>query len=426
MAHRQLRRAPRRCCSPAQSRPPIARVSYRPWRPALGWRGSSGWRGWICLRYNRNALPLGPDRRAALEPFGCMPHICRRLGTHTPDRPSCVGCVSQDRRAAGGRRNSGNANAATGEQGELDARATAAETARLLGLDAEQVLVLSTGVIGLPLPTRRASSRAWPRRPQRSRADGGGDAAGEAIMTTDTRPKEAVVSRDGFTVGGMAKGAGMIHPNLATMLAVVTTDYPLEPGEPRLPPARGRRELQRDLGRRRVLDERHGRPARQRRERHRAHARDRRGIRRALQRGLRRARRGRSSPTARARPSCRDRGPRRGDRARRRRSRAGSRPRRSSRPRSSAATRTGAACSPPRAPPRTTAATPASTPDLLTLDFNGATVFDHGAPQGVEPDARRRRLPRSSSTWGSATASASYLTSDLSYDYVRINADYRS
>jgi glutamate N-acetyltransferase / amino-acid N-acetyltransferase len=61
----------------------------------------------------------------------------------------------------------------------------------------------------------------------------GGDAAAEAIMTTDTRPKQAVVSRDGFTVGGMAKGAGMIHPHLATMLAVVTTDYPLEPGEAR-------------------------------------------------------------------------------------------------------------------------------------------------------------------------------------------------
>jgi glutamate N-acetyltransferase/amino-acid N-acetyltransferase len=60
--------------------------------------------------------------------------------------------------------------------------------------------------------------------------DGGGDAA-HAIMTTDTKPKQAVVSRDGFTVGGMAKGSGMIHPDLATMLAFVTADYPLEPGE---------------------------------------------------------------------------------------------------------------------------------------------------------------------------------------------------
>ena len=59
----------------------------------------------------------------------------------------------------------------------------------------------------------------------------GGATSAEAIMTTDTRPKEAIATGTGFTVGGMAKGSGMIHPNLATMLAVITTDYPLEPGE---------------------------------------------------------------------------------------------------------------------------------------------------------------------------------------------------
>ena len=59
----------------------------------------------------------------------------------------------------------------------------------------------------------------------------GGATSAEAIMTTDTRPKEAVAHGTGFAVGGMAKGSGMIHPKLATMLAVVTTDYPLEPGE---------------------------------------------------------------------------------------------------------------------------------------------------------------------------------------------------
>jgi len=64
-----------------------------------------------------------------------------------------------------------------------------------------------------------------------SLSDDGGKAAAEAILTTDRGPKQAVVERSGFTVGGMAKGAGMIHPRLATMLAVVTTDYPLEPGE---------------------------------------------------------------------------------------------------------------------------------------------------------------------------------------------------
>jgi glutamate N-acetyltransferase/amino-acid N-acetyltransferase len=121
--------------------------------------------------------------------------------------------------------NSGVANAATGKQGELDALATAAEAADLLDLDAEEVLVLSTGVIGAKLPMRRLLTGLGEAATALSQ-DGGPDAA-EAILTTDTRVKEAVVSRSGFTVGGMAKGAGMIHPHLATMLAVVTTDYPL-------------------------------------------------------------------------------------------------------------------------------------------------------------------------------------------------------
>lgn len=125
--------------------------------------------------------------------------------------------------------NSGSANAATGRRGELDALATAAEAARLLGLAAEQVLLLSTGVIGVRIPLDRMLAGLRAASGALSR-DGGRDAA-EAVMTTDTVPKQAAVSRDGFTVGGMAKGAGMIHPVLATMLAVVTTDYPLEPGE---------------------------------------------------------------------------------------------------------------------------------------------------------------------------------------------------
>ena len=124
--------------------------------------------------------------------------------------------------------NSGNANAATGEQGIADAR-DSGTTAHLLGLEPEEVLVLSTGVIGVPLPMERllpgiakAATRSRPKAAATRR---------EAILTTDTCTKESARSRRGFTVGGMAKGSGMIHPNLATMLAVVTTDYPLEPGE---------------------------------------------------------------------------------------------------------------------------------------------------------------------------------------------------
>ena len=130
--------------------------------------------------------------------------------------------------------NSGVANAATGEQGVADARATAVETARLLGIEPEEVIVLSTGVIGAPLPLEKVISGIQKAALHLSRW--GGATSAEAIMTTDTRPKEAIAEGSvagggGFVVGGMSKGSGMIHPNLATMLAVITTDYPLEPGE---------------------------------------------------------------------------------------------------------------------------------------------------------------------------------------------------
>jgi glutamate N-acetyltransferase / amino-acid N-acetyltransferase len=125
--------------------------------------------------------------------------------------------------------NSGIANAATGAQGEADAIATTEHAAGLLGLTPEQVLVLSTGVIGAPMPMDRVLSGV--DAAAAALAPDGGEDAAHAILTTDTHAKTAVVSGSGFTVGGMAKGSGMIHPNLATMLSVVTTDYPLEPGE---------------------------------------------------------------------------------------------------------------------------------------------------------------------------------------------------
>jgi glutamate N-acetyltransferase/amino-acid N-acetyltransferase len=125
--------------------------------------------------------------------------------------------------------NSGVANAATGPRGEIDATATASEAARLLDLAVEEVLVLSTGLIGVPLPLGKV--RAGLKEAVGRLDRGGGARAAEAIMTTDTRAKVVAAEEGGFVVGGMAKGAGMIHPALATMLAVITTDYPLEPGE---------------------------------------------------------------------------------------------------------------------------------------------------------------------------------------------------
>lgn len=123
--------------------------------------------------------------------------------------------------------NSGNANAATGAAGRADAEAMCAAVAAELGVPADQVLVCSTGLIGIPLPidTILAGVPALVA----GRSAEGGAAAATAIMTTDTVRKEVVVAGEGFTVGGMAKGAAMLAPNMATMLAVLTTDAEASP-----------------------------------------------------------------------------------------------------------------------------------------------------------------------------------------------------
>jgi glutamate N-acetyltransferase/amino-acid N-acetyltransferase len=126
--------------------------------------------------------------------------------------------------------NAGVANAATGAAGLADAERIAADAAARLCLAPEEVVVLSTGVIGVPLPMDRVAAGVHEAVAALD-VDGGASAAA-AILTTDRWPKQAVAAGDGFVVGGMAKGAGMIHPRLATMLAVVTTDYPLDTGEP--------------------------------------------------------------------------------------------------------------------------------------------------------------------------------------------------
>jgi glutamate N-acetyltransferase / amino-acid N-acetyltransferase len=136
--------------------------------------------------------------------------------------------------AAGGRiraivANSGNANACTGPQGDRDAAQTARAVAEALRFEPTDVLVASTGVIGVPLPTSLVLGGVA-EAVDRLDADGGDDAA-EAIMTTDTFPKQfAVMVEVGdqkYTLGGMAKGSGMIRPDMATMLAFLTTDAPL-------------------------------------------------------------------------------------------------------------------------------------------------------------------------------------------------------
>ncbi|RJP27456.1 MAG: bifunctional glutamate N-acetyltransferase/amino-acid acetyltransferase ArgJ [Actinobacteria bacterium] len=122
--------------------------------------------------------------------------------------------------------NSGNANAWTGERGMRDAREMADLTAGATGMRTSDVAVASTGVIGRYLEMEKVAA-GISEAAARLDVKGGGDAA-RAIMTTDTFPKEVAWEYGGFKVGGMAKGAGMIKPDMATMLAFVTTDAAVE------------------------------------------------------------------------------------------------------------------------------------------------------------------------------------------------------
>ncbi|HIX63392.1 MAG TPA: bifunctional glutamate N-acetyltransferase/amino-acid acetyltransferase ArgJ [Candidatus Mediterraneibacter colneyensis] len=124
--------------------------------------------------------------------------------------------------------NSGIANACTGAEGMAYCAQTAEETAKVLGVEAESVLVASTGVIGMQLPMEKITKGISQLAKERKSDLTSGTQAAQAIMTTDTKKKEAAVTVEIgdtlVTIGGMAKGSGMIHPNMCTMLAFITTD----------------------------------------------------------------------------------------------------------------------------------------------------------------------------------------------------------
>ena len=124
--------------------------------------------------------------------------------------------------------NSGIANACTGEEGMSYCRETAKEAAKVLGVDADSVLIGSTGVIGMQLPMDRVKAGIRKLAETKKPDLESGTQAAQAIMTTDTRKKEVAVTVEigdvTVTIGGMAKGSGMIHPNMCTMLAFITTD----------------------------------------------------------------------------------------------------------------------------------------------------------------------------------------------------------
>lgn len=162
---------------------------------------------------------------------------CAAAGAYTTNVVKAAPVLLSTERTQAGRLqavviNSGNANACTGDQGMRDAEAMAAAAARGLGLEPAAVAVASTGVIGVPLPMDRVS--AGIAQAAASLSVEGGEAAAAAIMTTDTFAKQYAIRFElggaTVTMGAMAKGSGMIHPNMGTMLGFVTTDADVDPG----------------------------------------------------------------------------------------------------------------------------------------------------------------------------------------------------
>ena len=162
---------------------------------------------------------------------------CRAAGVFTRNRVKAAPVVISQLNLRQGRVqailfNSGNANACTGAQGFRDALQMGKAAGDACDLDPAQVLVCSTGVIGRPMPMPQVLSGV--RAAVAAMRPGGGEDLARAIMTTDTVPKQAVrrIEIEGRTVvvGGVAKGSGMIHPDMATLLALVTTDAPVADG----------------------------------------------------------------------------------------------------------------------------------------------------------------------------------------------------
>ena len=155
--------------------------------------------------------------------------VCAAAGVFTTNQVIAAPCVVTRRHIEHGRLraivvNSGNANACTGEQGERDAAAMAEAAARRVGCDPTEVAVASTGVIGVPLPVDRIASAVATMQLERERWS----EVARAIMTTDTKPKlvgvDVPLAAGVVHLRGVAKGAGMIHPNMATLLSFVVTD----------------------------------------------------------------------------------------------------------------------------------------------------------------------------------------------------------
>jgi glutamate N-acetyltransferase/amino-acid N-acetyltransferase len=183
------------------------------------------------IKDDPEALDLALVATDPVHPVTAAAVFTSNRATAAPVQVTRAHLAATGNRAAAVVLNSGNANAATGEAGRNDAVRTCALVAEGLGCGTEEVLVCSTGLIGIPLPMDALSGGAAPLVDARGAGPDAAHAAARAICTTDTVVKEVVVQGPGFTVGGMAKGAAMLAPDMATMLAVLTTDAYSEPDD---------------------------------------------------------------------------------------------------------------------------------------------------------------------------------------------------
>jgi glutamate N-acetyltransferase/amino-acid N-acetyltransferase len=198
-----------------------------PWQPIPG--GLTAPRGFLAAGITAGLKPSGnPDLSLLLAPERA---VCAGSFTTSLVRAACVDLCAERLAQGGGQAravliNSGQANACTGERGRADSLTATAELAERLGLAPEQVLICSTGVIGVPIPMDTLVAGLDPLVAALSAE--GGDAAARAILTTDLVEKqialEASLGGRPVRIGGMAKGSGMIHPDMATMLGYLSCD----------------------------------------------------------------------------------------------------------------------------------------------------------------------------------------------------------
>ena len=197
------------------------------WHPIPG--GVTAPQGFLAAGITAGLKASGkPDLSLLLAPAGA---VCAGTFTTSVVRAACVDLCAERLAASGGRAravltNSGQANACTGARGLADSLAATGALAERLGLAAEEVLICSTGVIGVPIPMEILLAGLDPLVAALSPE--GGDAAARAILTTDLVDKqialEANLGGRRVRIGGMAKGSGMIHPNMATMLGMLSCD----------------------------------------------------------------------------------------------------------------------------------------------------------------------------------------------------------